>query len=37
MLLNAYNANVTVLNYNPFPYNYDIDKVGYGALSAEDC
>lgn len=37
MLLNAYNANITVLDYNPFPYNYNIEEVGYGALSAEDC
>lgn len=37
MILNENGVNITVLDYNPFPYNYNIEDVGYGALSAEDC
>ncbi len=36
MIINEHGANATILNYNPFPYNYNIEDVGYGALSAED-
>lgn len=37
MLMNQHGANATILNYNPFPYNYDIETVGYGAFSAYEC